>query len=208
MGASVTLSGEPAPIRDDYIRTLNDITELARQGRKIQRRHNRSEPYSPENDLDVYKISAQLSIINRDNIHSIGELNGKIEHLKSEYENARQELNDLFVKQEKLEGLAEQAETYFRLANKPSLTETEQLSLKICRQTLQNNNISDRSDYEHLKAIRQGTDKKIAVLKKSFEDCKRLYKVYKDIADTYVRITKGDYISELIEKKRKEQKII
>ncbi len=166
VGTSITLSGEPAPIRDDYVRTLNDVTELARTGRKIQRKRYHSEPYSPENDLDVYKISAQLSIINRDNIHSIGELEGKIQRLKSECENARRELNALIVKQEKLEGLMEQAETYFSLADKSELSDTEQLSLKICRQTLQNNSISDRSDFERLKAVQKETDKKIAVLKK------------------------------------------
>ena len=133
VGTSVALSGEPAPIRDKYIQTLNDITELARTGRKIQRKRDRSQPYSPENDLDVYKISAQLSIINRDNIHSIGELEGKIQWLKSEYENARQELNALIVNQDKLEGLVEQTEIYFKLANKPNLSDTEQLSLDICR---------------------------------------------------------------------------
>ncbi len=84
-------------------------------------------------------FSCALSIINRDNIHSIGELEGKIQRLKSEYENARRELNTLIVKQEKLEGLVEQAETYFSLAGKSQLSDTDQLSLKICRQTLQNN---------------------------------------------------------------------
>ena len=202
VGVSVTLSGEPATLRDDYIRTLNDVTELAKTGKKIQRKRYRSEPYSPENDLDVYKVSAQLSIINRDNIHSIGELEGKIQRLKLEYENARRELNALIVKQEKLEGLTEQAETYFSLADKSQLSDTEQLSLKICRQSLLNNNISDRSDYERLKAVRTETDKKIAALKKSFEDCEGMYKVYKDIADTYYSISKGDYVSKLLEKER------
>ena len=205
VGTSVTLSGEPAPIRDDYIRTLNDVTELARTGKKIQRKRYRPEPYSHENDLDVYKISAQLSIINRDNIHSIGELEGKIQRLKYEYENARRELNALIVKQEKLEGLAEQAETYFSLADKSELSDTEQLSLKICRQTLQNNNISDRSDFEHLKAVWQETDKKNAALKKTFEGCEEMYEVYRDIADTYYSIAKGDYVSKLIEEERKTQ---
>ena len=206
VGASVTLSGEPAPLRDDYIRTLNDVTELARTGKKIQRKRYRSEPYSPENDLDVYKISAQLSIINRDNIHSIGELEGKIQRLNSEYENARRELNALIVKQEKLEGLTEQAETYFSLADKSQLSDTEQLSLKICRQSLQNNNISDRSDFERLKAVRTETDKKIAVLKKTFEDCEGMYKVYKDIADTYYSIAKEDYVSKLVKLEYKKHK--
>lgn len=205
VGTSVTLLDEPAPIRDDYTRTLNDLTELAKTGRKIQRKRYRSEPYSPENDIDVYKISAQLSIINWDNIHSIGELEGKIQRLKLEYENARRELNSLIVKQEKLEGLTEQAETYFSLTDKSELSDTEQLSLKICRQSLLNNNISDRSDYEHLKAVRQETDKKIAVLKKTFEDCEGMYEVYRDIADTYYSIAKGDYISKLVEEKREIQ---
>jgi len=198
VGTSITLSGEPAPIRDDYVRTLNDVTELARTGKKIQSKRYRSEPYSPENDLDVYKISAQLSIINRDNIHSIGELEGKIQRLKSEYENTRMELNALTAKQEKLEGLTEHAETYFSLVDKSELSDTEQLSLKICRQTLLNNNIFNRSDFERLKSIQQETDKKIAALKKTFEGCEEMYEVYKDIADTYYSIAKGNYISKLV----------
>ena len=207
VGTSVSLSGEPAPIRDDYIRTLNDVTELARTGKKTQRKRYRSEPYSPENDLDVYKISAQLSIINRDNIHSIGELEGKIQRLKYEYENARRELNELTVKQEKFEGLVEQAETYFNLADKSELSDTEKLSLEICRQTLHNNNISDSSDYKRLKAVRQETDKKIAALKKTFEDCEEMYKMYREIADTYYVIAKGDYVSKLIEEERERQAV-
>ena len=136
-------------------------------------------------------------------------MEGKIQRLKSEFENARRELNALIVKQEKLEGLTEQAETYFSLAEKSELSDTEQLSLKICRQTLQSNNISDRSDFEHLKAVRQETDKKIAALKKTFEGCEEMYEVYKDIADTYYSIAKGDYVSKLVvEQKKRESKHI
>ena len=65
-----------------------------------------------------------------------------------------------------------------------------------------NNNISARSDFEHLKAIRQETDKKIAALKKTFEDCEGMYEVYRDIADTYYSIAKGNYVSKLIDKKK------
>ena len=68
-----------------------------------------SAPYSPHNDMDVYKLSAQLSIINRDNIHSICELEGKIEKLKDEYETARVELNTLTSRQEHLDDLLEQS---------------------------------------------------------------------------------------------------
>lgn len=69
-------------------------------------------------------------------------------------------------KQEKLDGLAEQAEIYFSFADKSELSNTEQLSLKIGRQTLQSNNISDRSDFERLEAVCEETDKKLQSSKK------------------------------------------
>ena len=105
-----------------------------------------------------------------------------------------------------MEGLVEQSETYFSLADKFELSDTDQLSLKICRQTLQSNNISDRSDFERLKAVQLETNKKISVLKKTFEDCGEMYEVYKDIANTYYFISKGDYVSKLVEKERKINK--
>lgn len=115
VGVNVTLNGEPSQMREDYNQAIFDVSQLARDGKKIQRRRDGSLPYSPQNDMDVYKLSAQLSVINRDNIHSIGELEGKIERLKTDYEN---ELNRLIVRQEKLKGLAEQAREYFSLADK------------------------------------------------------------------------------------------
>lgn len=144
-------------------------------------------------------------VINRDNIHSIGELEGKIQRLKEEYENARQEVNSLAIKQERLDGLIEQAEAYFELIDKPDLSVSEQLRLKICRQTLESNNISNRADLDSLKAIQQETDKKITVLKNSFENCKQMYEVYEDIAKTYYDISKGDYISKIVGEERKKQ---
>lgn len=207
IGSTAALPNGHYPLRDDYIRTLNEVTELAKTGKKIQRRRNCSEPYSPQNDMDVYKISAQLSIINRDNIHSIGELEGKIAGLKSDFDNARRELNALIVRLEKLESLTEQADNYFRLSDKKNLSPSEQLQFKICGQTLTNNNIKSRSDCDRLKAFHHETSEKIAVLKSNFENCKRLYDIYSDIAETYYDISKGDYISSLIsEKKREDEK--
>lgn len=50
---------------------------------------------------------------------------------------------------------------------------------------------------------------KIAALKKTFEGCEEMYEVYKDIADTYYSIAKGDYVSKLVvEQKKRESKHI
>jgi hypothetical protein len=204
VGANVTLSGEPAPIRDDYINAIDDVSQLARDGKKIQRKRDSSALYSPENDMDVYKLSAQLTIINRDNIHSIGELEGKIENLKCEYENARQELNSLTIQQDKFDSLVEQAETYFSLVDKPQISISERLKLNLCKQTLKGNNIQTLSDFDQLKVLQQETDKKITALKNSFENCKRLYDTYFDIAHTYYEISKEDYISKLVAEEQKK----
>ena len=98
------------------------------------------------------------------------------------------------------------AETYFELIDKPDLSGSEQLRLKICKQTLENNNISERSDFDRLKTIQQEADKKITALKKSFENCKQMYETYSDIAQTYYDISKGDYISRLIEQEKEKEK--
>ena len=50
--------------------------------------------YSVENDLDVYRLSAQLSVINKDNIRSIGDLEGRICRLRTDYEKQRHEINE------------------------------------------------------------------------------------------------------------------
>jgi Lhr-like helicase len=138
-----------------------------------------------------YILIISFAIINRDRIHSIGELEGKIEKLKYEYEKARVEVNILTSKQEHLNDILEQSELFFSLSDKSTLSGSEQLKLNISRQAMKNNNICDRSDYEHLKSIQQETDKKIAVLKDNFKDCKLLYEVYADIAKTYYDISKG-----------------
>ena len=203
VGAGVTLNGEPAPLRSDYINTIDEVTQLAAMGKKVQRKRDSNAPYSPDNDMDIYKLSAQLTIINRDNIHSIGELEGKIENLKAEYEKARKELNQLTSKQDSMDSLIEQAECYFELVDKPQLTLSEKLKLNICRQAINGSNIQNRADLERIKSAKQETNKKIAALKYSFENCKQLYEVYADIASTYYQISNGDYISKLIEEEKR-----
>ncbi len=205
VGANVTITGEPAPIRDDYISTINDVSQLARNGRKIQRKRDNSAIYSPENDMDVYKLSAQLTIINRDNIHSIGELEGKIENLKNEYENARQEFNALLSEQDRLNSLVESADTFYELSEKPSISISEKLRLNICRQSMQKNGINSHEEYQHLKQLQFDINQEISALNSNFNSCKKLYDVYSDIAKTYHEISQGDYISNLIEEKKKQE---
>ncbi len=203
VGNGVSLDDNtPAPILEDYKRAINDISQLARTGKKVQHRRDTSAPYFPDNDLDVYKLSAQLSIINRDNIHSIRELEGKIQRLKSEYEKAQQEINRLIVKREHLNTLLEQADIYFSLEDKSDLSPTEQLKLTIGRNAARNGNVQSREDYDRLKSEQSEIDKKIAALKNNFKNYENAYRVYFDIADTYRQISVGDYVYNLIEERK------
>ena len=205
VGSGGTLLSQQSEMCERYAATIYDVEQLALTGRKIQRRRDTSAPYSPQNDLDCYKLSAQLTIINRDNLRSIGEVEGKIKQLRYEVEKAQQELNTLLAQQDTLSGLAEQAEKYFSLLNKLKRSPADELRLKMYKTVLESNNIKTHSDYEYLKSVVADTQKKAAPLKENFEKCNRLCELYSEIAKTYYEISQRDYISRLVDEERQDK---
>ena len=143
-----------------YISVLNDVRILAAQWKKVPRKRIVTAEYSVDNDLDVHKLSAQISVISKDNIKSIGDLQGGIAKLRNEYERQRKAINDLIDKYNNSLADGKKAESLYK-------------------------RISDQM--EKLLQIRQR------------------YDVYCDIAKTYGEISKGDYISNLVEEERKRQ---
>ena len=103
-----------------------------------------------------------------------------------------------------LRSLAAQAEEYFSLMDKPSLTGEEPLRAKMYRETLAQNNIESRSDYDYLKTVILEAEQKAAPIKEHYNRCADLLREYSEIADTYREISQGDYISKLIEHQRKQ----
>ena len=157
-----------------------------------------------QNDFDVYTLSAQLAIINRDNIRSIGELENKIEKLTAEYENARQEVNKLPEKLSQFEAIEKQVGGYFDLLDKSELSETEQLQLKMYGSLAKRCNIHSRDGLQRVEKLRKDTSQKVECLSEQMKNFKQLYDTYAGIADTYKKISKGDYISNLIAEKKRE----
>jgi len=160
--------------------------------------------FAIKNNLDVYKLSAQLAIINRDNIHSIGELEGKIQKLKIEYENARREINKLSEKLSQFEAVEKQVGGYFDLLEKSELSETEKLQLKMYGSLAERCNIHSRDELQRVENLRKDTSKKVERLSEQMKKCKQLYDTYADIADTYRKISEGNYISNLIKEKKQQ----
>ena len=189
IGAGILNPCRNSELRDRYNSTINEIGSAT------------------STHPDVFKLSAQLTIINRDKIRSIGELEGKIEQLKFELEKSRQEVNTMETKCNQLRSLAAQAEECFALMDKPSITDEEQLRVKMYREILAQNNIESRSDYDYLKIAIAETEQKAAPIRERYNKCANILKEYSEIADTYREITQGDYISKLIEQQRKQARL-
>ncbi|MBQ4226334.1 MAG: relaxase/mobilization nuclease domain-containing protein, partial [Oscillospiraceae bacterium] len=184
-------------LRAAYIAIIGDVRILAEQRKKVPRKRIVTAEYSVDNDLDVYRLSAQLSVINRDNIGSIGELEGRISKIRAEYEKQRQEINAYIEEHNRMVSLLEQAQEYFALSKKKELSSAEQVKLNICRQAVKDASIMTAADADRLREKTSQLDKKIAAIKEKLDDCRQRYDVYKDIRDTYAEISQGDYIGKL-----------
>ena len=188
-----------------YVAIIGDVRILAAQRKKVPRKRIVTAAYSVENDLDVYKLSAQLSVINNENIKSIGDLQGRIAKLSSDYETQRGEINNYIDEHNRLVSLWEQAQLFDELSAKNKLSDAEQLQLTICRQAIEQNNIHSKADYDLLRNQTYSLQSKINSLKDTLEKTRQRYDVYCDISKTYGEISKGDYISNLVEEERQRQ---
>ena len=196
-----------SPIQSVYVSTIERLHILIADRKKIPHPRSPDLPYLPNNDRYVYIVSAQLSILNRDNIGSVEELEGEMSRLKDEYESAMKEINVLTAEHTQSDGIISQAEQYFGLLEKANRSAAEEVMLNLCRRTALNNGIHDRSDLNRLKKAKAEQDARLSELRKAFESAKKQYEVYSDIANTYRDICTGDYISRLIvaEKEKQEE---
>lgn len=206
VGAGTTpKQNKQTKLNQAYAVILHDVRILATHHKKVPRKRIVTAEYSMDNDLDVYRLSAQLSVINRDNIGSIGELDGRIAKLKAEHEKERQELNNLIEQHNRTVSLLEQAQEYKRLTAKGELSPSEELKVSVFKAALHENGIYTSADVNKLKNDTESMGKKIAALKEKLEGCKHRYDVYSDIANTYKEISQGDYISKLAEEERQRR---
>ena len=178
---------------------------LAAHRKKVPRKRIVTAEYSVENDLDVYKLSAQLAVISKDNIKSIGDLQGRIAKLRADYEKQRREINNYIDEHNRLVSLWEQAQLFDELSAKDKLSDAEQLQISICRQAIEQNNIHSKADIDQLRNQTYSLQTKINALKDTLEKTRQRYDVYYDIAKTYGEISKGDYVTNLVEDERKRQ---
>ena len=193
-------------LRTAYVAIIGDVRILAEQRRKVPRKRIVTAEYSVENDLDVYRLSAQLSVINNEKIVSIGGLEGRITKIRADYEKQRQEINNYIEEHNRLVSLWEQAQLYKTLSEKDKLSASEQLQMTVCRQAMESNDIHTSTDVDRLRECTKKLSKRISALKDKLEGCKQRYEVYSYIFKTYAEISKGDYISKLVEEEKLRRK--
>ena len=156
----------------------------------------------------MYRLSAQLSVINQEHIGSIGELEGKINEQKKQYKKYSAEVNGYIDEYNKLAEVLEQSEQYYELAKKSELSESEQLKMKICWQTMLANHIMTAADVDDLRSRAAGLHKKIGRLREKMSECRKRYDVFLDIRKTYGEISQEDYVAKLVEEERQRQEQI
>ena len=194
-------------IEKAYLDTIGKVRILISENRKIQRRANNNAPYGVNNDLDIYRLSAQLTVINREKIASIGDLESKMDKLSMEYKALQEQLSYKLLKQEQVQQVIDYCEKYFTLSDRNDLSDEEKLSFETYKSCAELNDISSPDDIISLREKNNTLLSEINALKNSLAEKKNKLVRYTDIRDTYNEISQGDYISKLVEeeKLRREQ---
>ena len=188
-----------------YASIIGDVRILAEQSRKVPRKQNMILPYSADNDLDIFRMSAQLAVISKLRIISTGDLEGRIRQLKWEMDVQRGSLNEQLGQLQNCESLMKQADTYNALRNRDDLSEPEQTQLSVCRQAMYDNSILYKADYDHLRNRIESLKKHVDTLKESYEKSQKELDVYVDLANTFYEISNGDYLAKLEEEERQRK---
>jgi len=190
-----------------YISVIGEVRILASENRKVQRRVNPNAPYAVDDVLDIYKLSAQLTVINRDKIMSIEDLKYRIDKHGAEYIALKEQFSQKLLDQEELQEMIRQSEFYFANVDKTDLSAEDRNRLEIYKSSMQANDIHSPDDIDYWRERNSKLQSDIKALKNTLTDKKNKLAMYTDIRDTYYEISRGDYISKLVEeeKQRREQ---
>ena len=90
------------------------------------------------------------------------------------------------------------------MLEKAELSSAEQLQFQMCKTVTERCNIHSRDGLQRVEKLRKDTPEKVERLTAQMNDCKKLYDTYVGIVDTYQKILEGDYISNLIAEKKRE----
>lgn len=102
--------------------------------------------------------------------------------------------------------IIEHAELYFELKSRPEnkLSQAEKLKLKISGEVVLKSGIKSASDIEIIRRTYNENEKKSAALNDKFKALEQRVMEYTDIMEHYKKISQKDYISRLVEEKKRK----
>ncbi len=125
--------------------------------------------------------------------------------MNTEKSSLRVEINELTEQHDRISSLAEQVKEYYSLSEKGELSEVEKVKLSMYKQAMNNNNILTRADFDRLTEQSRNINSKIKALKEKLKKCRQQHEVFKDTLETYDRLSKHDYVAEMVDEERKRQ---
>ena len=113
----------------------------------------------------------------------------------------------MLLEQEQVQELIRQSEFYFANVDKTDLSAEDNNRLEIYKSSMQANDIHSPDDINTWREQNSKLQSDIMALKNTLTEKKNKLAMYTDIRDTYNEMSRGDYISKIVEeeKLRREQ---
>ena len=162
---------------------------------KLDERHS--------DELD--RMYAILYVLNEKDIKSIGEVEGKRRDIEKELERLQKEVDQVSFEQSKREEIIYHAEQYFKYKDIENPTDYELQMLETFRHSMEKNDIHSETDVDKLRDKQKQYTDYLSQLEEYRQSLKSYQAVYTDIQATYAQISKGDYISNLVEQERRKK---
>jgi len=197
-----------SPMEQLYTKRIYEVGRLARSGQKVARKFAKKLPYSVENDYEVYRMAQQLEIIKRDGIQNISHLQNMISDVNTVFEDTRKELNNVGDFQKQLELVIERYDLYKKLSAVPpkELSQAERLKLNNAELIVKQSGVKSDGDVEKLLRAYADNQQKIRALNEQYAELEKRFAEYTDIVEKYKEISQGDYVSRLIEEKKRQDR--
>lgn len=148
---------------------------------------------------------AILYVLNEKDIKSIGEVEGKKRDIEKELERLQKEVDQVSFEQDKREEIIYHAEQYFKYRGIDSPTDYELQMLDTFRKSIEKNYIHSETDVDKLRDKHKQYEEFLSQLEGYKQSLLSYRAVYADIQATYAQISKGDYISNLVEQERRRR---
>ncbi|MBR1750359.1 MAG: relaxase/mobilization nuclease domain-containing protein [Ruminococcus sp.] len=160
---------------------------------------------SPADELD--RMYAILYVLNEKDINSIGEVEGKSQQISKELERLQKEADLVSFGQTKREEIIYHAEQYFKYKDIENPTDYELQMLETFRQSMEKNDIHSETDVDKLRDKHKQYEEYLSQLEGYKQSLLSYRAVYADIQATYAQISKGDYISNIVEQERRRKAV-